>query len=56
VSRSPFIPLGVPTLRDRPPEGVGWLYELKFDGYRMQVHKAGAHVTLYKVPLVQHIE
>jgi hypothetical protein len=24
------------------PAGVGWLYEVKFDGYRMQVRKAGA--------------
>jgi len=34
-------------LRDRLPKGEGWLYEVKFDGYRMQVHKAGRAVTLY---------
>jgi bifunctional non-homologous end joining protein LigD len=28
-------------------KGDGWLFEAKFDGYRMQVHKAGAHITLY---------
>jgi ATP-dependent DNA ligase len=42
-----FIPPCEPTLRDRLPKGVGWFYEVKFDGYRMQVHKAGRHVTLY---------
>ena len=36
-----------PTLRDRLPKGEGWLYEVKFDGYRMQVHKAGGHITLF---------
>src|SRR5436190_9186832 len=36
-----------PTLRDRLPKGVGWLYEVKLDGYRMQVHKAGPAITLY---------
>ena len=29
------------------PKGEGWRYEVKFDGYRMQVHKAGQAVTLY---------
>ena len=48
VLRSPtFIPPCEPTLRDRLPKGEGWLYEVKFDGYRMQVHKADRTVTLY---------
>jgi bifunctional non-homologous end joining protein LigD len=34
-------------LRDRLPKGEGWVYEVKFDGYRMQVHKAGPTITLY---------
>jgi bifunctional non-homologous end joining protein LigD len=34
-------------LRDRLPSGQRWLYEVKFDGYRMQVHKVGEHVTFY---------
>jgi bifunctional non-homologous end joining protein LigD len=42
-----FIPPCEPTLRDRLPKGAGWLYEVKFDGYRMQVHKAGRAITLY---------
>src|SRR5689334_18239022 len=44
---SPFIPPCEPTLRDRLPKGEGWRYEVKFDGYRMQIHKAGRAVTLY---------
>ena len=46
--RSPtLIPPCEPTLRDRLPKGEGWVYEVKFDGYRMQVHKAGPTITLY---------
>jgi bifunctional non-homologous end joining protein LigD len=44
---STFITPCEPTLRDRLPKGVGWFYEVKFDGYRLQVHKAGPSVTLY---------
>lgn len=43
----PFIKPCEPTLRDRLPKGEGWLYEVKFDGYRVQVHKAGSSITLY---------
>ncbi len=43
------------------PEGAGWLYELKLDGYRMQARKNGASVEMltrsgldwtYRVPAV----
>jgi bifunctional non-homologous end joining protein LigD len=48
VPRSPaFIPPCEPTLRDRLPKGEGWLYEVKFDGYRLQIHKVGSAVTLF---------
>ena len=47
LSSSPFIPPCAPTLRTRLPKGEGWLYEVKFDGYRMQIHKAQRSVTLY---------
>jgi bifunctional non-homologous end joining protein LigD len=26
------------TLRDRPPNGDNWVHEIKFDGYRFQIH------------------
>jgi bifunctional non-homologous end joining protein LigD len=47
VRSSAFIPPCIPTLRDRLPKGEGWLFEVKFDGYRVQVHKAGHRITLY---------
>ena len=47
VLRPAFIPPCEPILRDRLPKGEGWFYEVKHDGYRMQVHKAGGRVTLY---------
>jgi len=43
----PFIQPCEPSSRDRLPKGDGWIYEVKFDGYRMQVHKTGNTVTLY---------
>jgi bifunctional non-homologous end joining protein LigD len=33
-----FIEPALATLRDRPPSGDGWVHEIKFDGYRLQVH------------------
>ncbi|MFT4174998.1 MAG: DNA ligase D, partial [Rhodocyclaceae bacterium] len=29
------------TLVDRPPQGAGWIYEVKYDGYRMLTRVAG---------------
>jgi len=37
VLRPAFIPPCEPTLRDRLPKGEGWFYEVKHDGYRLQV-------------------
>jgi bifunctional non-homologous end joining protein LigD len=45
--RVPFIPPALPKLRASPPTGEGWLYELKFDGYRVQLHKAGLSSAIY---------
>jgi len=42
-----FIPPCHPTLRVAPPVGDGWLHEVKFDGWRVQLHKDGRHVALY---------
>ena len=36
-----------PTLGDSVPKGDAWLHEVKFDGYRMQIHKAGRKVTIF---------
>jgi bifunctional non-homologous end joining protein LigD len=42
VSRIPFIAPAA-----SPPAGEGWSHELKLDGYRVQLHKAGRAVTIY---------
>jgi bifunctional non-homologous end joining protein LigD len=44
---SGFIVPYSPTLRARPPEGDAWLHEIKFDGWRIQLHKRGRDVALY---------
>ena len=44
---SPFIIAAQPTLRERPPQGHGWVHEVKFDGYRVQLHKAGDEVVIF---------
>jgi bifunctional non-homologous end joining protein LigD len=36
-----------PPWRTRPPTGDAWLHEIKFDGWRIQLHKRGRDVTLY---------
>lgn len=33
-------------LRSAPPEGPGWLYEVKWDGYRLAVHRDGGGVRI----------
>jgi bifunctional non-homologous end joining protein LigD len=42
-----FIPPCEPILRPRPPRGEAWLHEVKFDGFRTQLHKAGDEITIY---------
>jgi bifunctional non-homologous end joining protein LigD len=42
-----FIEPCKPTLRPNLPEGAKRLYEIKFDGYRAQLHKRGNKVTIY---------
>ena len=44
---SEFILPCSPTLRARPPTGDAWLHEIKFDGWRIQLHKRGRDVALY---------
>lgn len=36
-----FIPPCIPTLVDKPPEGDAWTHEIKYDGYRTQIHLRG---------------
>ncbi len=41
-----FIAPQLCTLRERPPTGVGWGHEIKFDGYRIQLRVAAGEVSL----------
>jgi bifunctional non-homologous end joining protein LigD len=47
TTRLAFITPAKPTLRNSPPRGERWLHEFKFDGWRLQVAKAGRAVRLY---------
>jgi ATP-dependent DNA ligase len=47
VSRVRFIPPALATQRSSPPAGEHWQYEVKFDGFRIQLHKVGLAATLF---------
>lgn len=36
----------LPTLRKEAPTGTAWVHEVKFDGYRLQLHKEAKDVAL----------
>jgi bifunctional non-homologous end joining protein LigD len=42
----PFVPPELCRAVDRPPSGAGWVHEIKFDGYRMQLRVASGAATL----------
>jgi bifunctional non-homologous end joining protein LigD len=42
-----FVPPALATLKPKPPAGDRWLHEIKFDGYRIQVHIDKGKVTLF---------
>jgi bifunctional non-homologous end joining protein LigD len=42
-----FIPPAKPVERAASPAGKDWSHELKFDGWRAQMHKAGGDVEIY---------
>ncbi|RRI02294.1 ATP-dependent DNA ligase [Mesorhizobium tamadayense] len=45
--RLKFVPPLMPTLVDRPPEGDGWIHEVKFDGYRSQIVIDDGNVRIF---------
>jgi hypothetical protein len=47
VQRVQFTPPALSTLRSSPPTGEQWQYEVKFDGFRIQIHKLGLAVALF---------
>jgi bifunctional non-homologous end joining protein LigD len=42
-----FIEPAQPKLRTSPPLGDAWTHEIKFDGWRIQLHKEGRSVAIY---------
>jgi bifunctional non-homologous end joining protein LigD len=42
-----FVEFQHPKLVSRPPSGAAWLHEIKFDGYRLQIHVQGRRATIY---------
>jgi bifunctional non-homologous end joining protein LigD len=42
-----FIAPCLPSNALRVPNAAGWVYEIKHDGYRLMVRKAGDHVRIY---------
>src|SRR5204863_37195 len=42
-----FVPFCHPTLVSKPPTRAGWLFEIKFDGYRAQLHRRDGAAKLY---------
>jgi bifunctional non-homologous end joining protein LigD len=42
-----YLPPAAPTLRSAPPRGDQWLHEIKFDGWRIQLHKHGRSAAAF---------
>jgi bifunctional non-homologous end joining protein LigD len=47
LKRNPFIVPSAPVSKASPPRGDGWLHEVKFDGWRLQLHRRGRDVALF---------
>jgi bifunctional non-homologous end joining protein LigD len=47
AKRPSFVAPQLATLVEAPPEGDGWLFEVKFDGYRTQIAASGDDVRAY---------
>jgi bifunctional non-homologous end joining protein LigD len=42
-----YLPQAAPTLRSAPPSGEQWLHEVKFDGWRILLHKHGRSAAAF---------
>jgi ATP-dependent DNA ligase len=47
ASRSNFVQPCIPTRATKVPAGPDWVHEIKHDGYRLQVRRAGDQVRLF---------
>ena len=45
--RLSFIDFQLPTLVDEPPDGDGWIHEIKYDGYRTQLVIEGGRARAF---------
>src|SRR5580658_2837529 len=45
--RDGYVPPCIPTRAPKPPSGLGWVHEIKHDGYRLQVRRDGDAVRLF---------
>jgi bifunctional non-homologous end joining protein LigD len=45
--RDGYVPPCIPTRAPKPPSGLGWVHEIKHDGYRLQVRRVGDTVRLF---------
>jgi ATP-dependent DNA ligase len=46
-AQSGFVPPCIPTRAYKMPAGADWVHEIKHDGYRLQVRRAGDAVRLF---------
>jgi bifunctional non-homologous end joining protein LigD len=42
-----FIELALATSIEKVPKGERWIHEIKFDGYRVQLHVANENTTIF---------
>ena len=42
-----FVEPALATAIEKPPKGARWIHEIKFDGYRVQVHVANDDVKVF---------
>ena len=47
MKRPAFVAPSLPVLKSSPPRGGEWIHEVKFDGWRLQLHKEGDTVSLF---------
>lgn len=47
LTRNPFIQPMVPNIVDVPPSGSDWRHEIKFDGFRVQLHLSAGRGVIY---------
>lgn len=47
LKKNPVIVPSAPVLRSSPPTSNEWIHEVKFDGFRVQLHKDGDEIIIF---------